>query len=838
MNSRKSDNNRNKLLYDPNQANLRRLGAFSSVQNYDENEIDDVRDEELENNDFEEKNITDNSSPSSSALDDAKELGKGQAKSTVSNAAKQVGKQMAAKGKAVASALGKKLIAFIAANPWVLAILAVVIVIFLIILLIAGGGSNGNGYYSQECNFNASTVVLNTCNSSDTKNISIEDYVIGTTYGLLNNNDYSDDVIKAVMIVVKTNALSYGNYNSAQKILMLDDCIYNYIDDLPGNIKKKYSSLYSLISNYLYVSSSFTSAISNMGSNSSLNLDKDVIAQMNELSMNYKEILNNVYSGNSAIVGEYRDSLFVGDSRLKGMVLSGVVNESNAVYGVGYGYNWFVGDGTFDSSYTNSISGGISGINDKIIKDKNYNIIVWLGINDLLSNNASIYFNKYYELATGSWSNHTIYVVNVGPVNDNASVSNDNINLFNNAMKGLIASSGIDNLKFINVNYNINNFDESGLHYSLNDYKNIYSVISNNLDNSLNGDYVLYDLSEHCTYYTLTDNDAYWWPIGSREATNGNIYGGEPSSKLITSTFGNRTIQGISGNHGAIDIGAICNVDVVIASKDGVVKTVNNGCDNNGYYKNSCGSGLGNYVVLTHSDGTESRYGHMYPNSITVSIGDNVKQGQKLGMVGNSGSSTGCHLHYEMRINNIKVDPLKYVDPNKPRPIISNNINIIAGSDEGGKQNVCKALLSSGFSNVAVAGIMVNMSAESGFRTTAVEYSSGHTIDDIFNVSDQEAAGFGLVQWSFGRRVNMINYAKNKGLSPTSLQAQLEYFNQELQSKYPLTKKYVFGNYSAYDIGVTFCKNFEAPKNYETVCPNRVSSNIDNFVSYVNNNCN
>ena len=53
MNSRKSDNNRNKLLYDPNQANLRRLGAFSSVQNYDENEIDDVRDEELENNDFE-----------------------------------------------------------------------------------------------------------------------------------------------------------------------------------------------------------------------------------------------------------------------------------------------------------------------------------------------------------------------------------------------------------------------------------------------------------------------------------------------------------------------------------------------------------------------------------------------------------------------------------------------------------------------------------------------------------------------------------------------------------------------------------------------------------------
>lgn len=835
MNSRRSDDNKNKLLYDPNQANLRRLGAFSNTQNFDEEENDDeVTDEELESNDLEETSVTDNSSPSSSVLDDAKELGKGQAQSTL----KKVSSQATQKAKVAIANMGSKIAAFIAANPWVLAILGVLILLILIILMFASSDSDSNGYYSQECNFNASTVALNTCNTSDTRNISIEDYVIGTTYSLVADDTYSDDVIKAVMIVVKTNALSYGNYNSAQKMLMLDDCIYSFTLDVPDNIKKEYSSLYSSISNYLYVSSSYSSAISNMSSSSSLNIDKEIIDQMSELSMDYKEILKNTYSGDADVVGEYRDSLFVGDSRLKGMVLAGVVNEKNAAYGVGYGYNWFVGDGNFDSSFTNSMSGGISAINDKIISGKNYNIIIWLGINDLSYNDASVYYNKYYELATSTWSNHTLYVVNVGPVSDNSSVSNESITIFNNAMKSLIASSGIDNLKYINVNYNISSFDEQGVHYGANDYKNIYSVIQSNLDNSLNGDYVLYDLSEHCTYYTLTENDAYWWPIGSREATSGNIYGGEPTSKLITSTFGPRSIQGIAGNHGAIDIGASCNVDVVIASKDGVVKTVNDNCDNNGYYKNSCGYGLGNYVVITHSDGTESRYGHMYPNTITVSVGDNVKQGQKLGMVGNSGSSTGCHLHYEMRINNTKVDPLKYVDPNKPRPIISNNINIIAGSDEGGKQNVCKALLASGFSNDAVAGIMVNMYAESGFRTTAVEYSSGHTINDIFDVPSTEAAGFGIVQWSFGRRVNMINYAKSKGLSPTSLQAQLEYFNYELQNSYPLTKKYVFGNYSAYDIGVTFCKNYEVPKNYITVCPTRVSTNIESFITYVNNNCN
>lgn len=837
MNNRRSDNDKNKLLYDPNQANLRRLGTFSNVQNYDYDEEKFETDEEMDENVEEENN--ESSSPSSSLLDDAKELGKGQAKSTAKDAAKQVGKQVAAKGKAAVSALGKKLIAFIAANPWILLILAGIILIIIIILSLTTTKPE-NGYYSQECNFNASTVVLNTCNTIDSQSISLEDYVIGTTYSLTDGSSYSDDVIKAIMIVVKTNALSFGNYNSAMKVLSLDDCIYSYSSDVPESVKKTYGSLYSSVSNYLYISSSYSSAISNMSSSSALSINEDVISEMASLDLGYEEILKSIYAGDADIVGEYRESLFIGDSRLKGMVYAGAVNETNAIYGVGYGYNWLVGDGVFDSSYTNSVNGGIDGIDSKITEGKNYNIITWLGVNDFTYNDANTYFNKYYELATGKWSNHTIYVVNVGPVSDASGISNDSINMFNNTMKSLIAQSGLDNLKYINVNYSITSYDDAGVHYSSSDYKNIYSVIQSNLDNSLNGDYILYDLGEHCTYYTLTDNEAYWWPIGSREATTGNIYGGAPTSTNITSYFGPRTVQGIAGNHGAIDIGAECNTNVVIATKDGVVKTVNNTCDNNGYYKNTCGGGLGNYVVITHSDGTESRYGHMYPDSITVSVGDNVKQGQKIGMVGNSGSSTGCHLHFEMRINNEKVDPLEYVDPDAPRPTINTNINIVAGTDEGGQQNVCRALLASGFSNNAVAGIMVNMDVESAhtWDPAIVEYGCGHTIDDIFDVSADEAAGFGLVQWSFGRRINMINYARSKGLSPISLQAQLEYLNYEIQNSYPVTKKYIFGNYSAYDIGLTFCNNFEAPKNYETTCPARVSENIDKYVEYVNNGCN
>ncbi len=766
-------------------------------------------------------------------VEHAKDVAKSQAKKAVND----VKNKAKTKTKALAKSAGKKIVAFIAANPCILLLLAGVILIIIIILSFVSTDDT-NGYYSQECNFNASTVVLNTCNAVDTTSISLEDYVIGTTYSLVNGNTYSDDVIKAIMIVVKTNALSYGNYNSAMKILSLDDCIYSYASEVPDSVKKSYNSLYNSISNYLYISSSYSSAISNMSLSSALNINEEVINEMASLDLGYEEILKSVYTGDSDVVGEYRDSLFIGDSRLKGMVYAGAVNESNAIYGVGYGYNWLIGDGVFDSSYTNSVNGGINGINNKIIEGKNYNIITWLGVNDFTYNDANTYFNKYYELATGEWSNHTIYVVNVGPVSDASDISNDSINMFNNTMKSLIAQSGLDNLKYINVNYSITSYDDAGVHYGSNDYKNIYSVIQSNLDNSLNGDYILYDLGEHCTYYTLTDNEAYWWPIGSKETTTGNIYGGVPTSTTITSYFGPRTVQGVAGNHGAIDIGAACNTNVVIATKDGVVKSVNNTCDNNGYYKNTCGGGLGNYVVITHSDGTEARYGHMYPDSITVSVGDNVAQGQKIGMVGNSGSSTGCHLHFEMRVNNAKVDPLKYVDPDSPRPTINTNINIVAGTDEGGQQNVCRALLASGFSNNAIAGIMVNMAAESSFRTNAVEYASGHTIDDIFEVSADEAAGFGLVQWSFGRRINMINYANSKGLSPTSLQAQLEYFNQEIQNSYPVTKKYIFGNYSAYDIGLTFCKDFERPQDLETTCPARVSANIDKYIEYVNNGCN
>ena len=115
----------------------------------------------------------------------------------------------------------------------------------------------------------------------------------------------------------------------------------------------------------------------------------------------------------------------------------------------------------------------------------------------------------------------------------------------------------------------------------------------------------------------------------------------------LTSLFGSRIhpITGKANNHTGIDIPAPAGT-AILASKSGVVIT----STRNGSY--------GNYVVVGHSDGTSTLYAHM--SSRSVSQGQTVKQGQVVGRVGTTGSSTGNHLHFEIRVNGSRVDPVNY----------------------------------------------------------------------------------------------------------------------------------------------------------------------------------
>ena len=173
--------------------------------------------------------------------------------------------------------------------------------------------------------------------------------------------------------------------------------------------------------------------------------------------------------------------------------------------------------------------------------------------------------------------------------------------------------------------------------------------------------------------------NSYWWPIGSADVTLENdvtFASGDPVPSTITATFaGNDSVH--DGSHGAIDISNDLGVGGtnIIAAKDGVViyPTSDEQIQyaDNGYVGNLDGGGYGNYVVIEHSDGNYTYYAHMAQGSITVMAGDTVKQGQVIGKMGNSGSSTGVHLHFEVRsggnTSSNRVDPLDYVSMESPR---------------------------------------------------------------------------------------------------------------------------------------------------------------------------
>jgi len=93
----------------------------------------------------------------------------------------------------------------------------------------------------------------------------------------------------------------------------------------------------------------------------------------------------------------------------------------------------------------------------------------------------------------------------------------------------------------------------------------------------------------------------------------------------------------------------------VYAADDGIVALV--GISTSGY---------GNYVVIAHSGGLDTLYGHL--SAALVKAGQQVVQGQPIGLEGSTGNSTGPHVHFELRINQVPINPAPYLPPGAPSP--------------------------------------------------------------------------------------------------------------------------------------------------------------------------
>ncbi|MGV8911475.1 MAG: peptidoglycan DD-metalloendopeptidase family protein [Rhodoglobus sp.] len=111
----------------------------------------------------------------------------------------------------------------------------------------------------------------------------------------------------------------------------------------------------------------------------------------------------------------------------------------------------------------------------------------------------------------------------------------------------------------------------------------------------------------------------------------------KPSGGYITSIYGFSSQYG-ARFHKGVDLGANCGTNMYAASSGTVV-----------YAAYGWNGGYGNYIIIEHASGLRTAYGHIEAGGIAVSYGQKVAAGSKIARVGTTGSSTGCHLHFEVR---------------------------------------------------------------------------------------------------------------------------------------------------------------------------------------------
>ncbi len=145
--------------------------------------------------------------------------------------------------------------------------------------------------------------------------------------------------------------------------------------------------------------------------------------------------------------------------------------------------------------------------------------------------------------------------------------------------------------------------------------------------------------------------------IGKMLESQGELFSDIPSIWPVKNGIGHismafgqniHPIKGIWYIHRGIDFSTYRSGDGVVATANGQVAAV--GFDNS----------FGNYVIIKHKHGIYTRYAHL--GTIRVQKGDQVSQRDVIGTIGNTGLSTGPHLHYEIHIGSDVVDPAKYIN--------------------------------------------------------------------------------------------------------------------------------------------------------------------------------
>jgi len=305
--------------------------------------------------------------------------------------------------------------------------------------------------------------------------------------------------------------------------------------------------------------------------------------------------------------------------------------------------------------------------------------------------------------------------------------------------------------------------------------------------------------------------------FGASFGRGGGRGGSAPVRAGVSAAYGTQDTSGLWASTNNTHTGTDYNVPVgtpVTAAMAGVVSSTDLGAD------------YGMAVMVDHPGGYQTIYAHLSEKD--AKVGQTVAKGQRLGKSGNSGNSTGAHLHFEVRKgknNPVNPDTLLSGSNDVLNPYFatilptqgdvtgssastptstSGGANLRgkagAGAANGDAVAMHQWLMSQGLSANGAAGVVSNLLAESGLRTGAV---------------GDQGTSYGIAQWHLGRKDNLMRFARTAGLDPSSLDAQSQFLMKELRGKQygSLMSTLSDPNVSAFDATSAFMKTFERPAN-------------------------
>lgn len=285
-----------------------------------------------------------------------------------------------------------------------------------------------------------------------------------------------------------------------------------------------------------------------------------------------------------------------------------------------------------------------------------------------------------------------------------------------------------------------------------------------------------------------------------------------------------------------------CGIDIWIPEGENLIACISGTVTET---KKRTVDGDGCVIGITSYDGAYTfRYLHCQEGSILKDKGDSVFMGEVIAFCGKTGGVTGEHLHFEIIDNSDgkRIDPLFILTNGAQRcdygeddfyKLEGTACKIIyevpewflpkSRYEECSEENIYLFLREYGFNTAVSCGIMSCLWGESHFDTGAIEELEG----------GKSGPGFGLAQWSYGRRVNLLNWLEENGFEANSFEGQMWFLMHELETTesyaYSMIKDIPDTSAGAYQAGFNFALYFERPTRGEVAADEAGDRARDDF---------